>query len=189
MRPPFPRCLSQTIRPRSGNVIHGLRATLHRPPQLIRFRSCGTGRENVGDCGARYRSHRGRCVALGRPRTTGTASGRRLRRARQFQSSISDRHLPRGERCSHLAASLVSSRMKSVPQVRCPSCKKVGPWFEDKFGPFCSRRCKLVDLGKWFSEENCISEPLRAEHLDKLSEMTEEETGGKRGRPDSNTDA
>lgn len=69
--------------------------------------------------------------------------------------------------------------MKPVPQVRCPSCKKVGPWFEDKFGPFCSRRCKLVDLGRWFTEENCISEPLRAEHLEKLSE-SEGNPGGER---------
>ena len=27
----------------------------------------------------------------------------------------------------------------------------------DRFFPFCSRRCKLVDLGKWFDGEYCIS--------------------------------
>ena len=26
--------------------------------------------------------------------------------------------------------------------------------------PFCSRRCKLVDLGDWFDGEHRISEPL-----------------------------
>jgi len=49
--------------------------------------------------------------------------------------------------------------------VSCPTCKKEGDWFEGKFGPFCSKRCKLVDLGKWFGEENRISEPLRPDHF------------------------
>jgi endogenous inhibitor of DNA gyrase (YacG/DUF329 family) len=49
--------------------------------------------------------------------------------------------------------------------VNCPSCKKSGPWFDGKYGPFCSHRCKLVDLGKWFGEENRISEPLKPEHF------------------------
>lgn len=50
-------------------------------------------------------------------------------------------------------------------QVACPTCRKRGAWFEGKFGPFCSHRCKLVDLGKWFGEEHAISEPLKPEHF------------------------
>jgi len=50
-------------------------------------------------------------------------------------------------------------------------CKKEGDWFAAAYGPFCSKRCKLVDLGKWFGEENAISEPLRAEHLEELAEL------------------
>lgn len=46
-------------------------------------------------------------------------------------------------------------------KVKCPTCKKAGDWFEQSYGPFCSKRCKLVDLGKWLGEENRISEPLR----------------------------
>lgn len=49
--------------------------------------------------------------------------------------------------------------------VKCPTCKKQGEWFSTLYGPFCSNRCKLVDLGQWFSEENKISEPLRPEHF------------------------
>ena len=49
--------------------------------------------------------------------------------------------------------------------VPCPTCKKRGKWFETKYGPFCSHRCKLVDLGKWFEGEHAISEPLRPEHF------------------------
>ncbi len=50
-------------------------------------------------------------------------------------------------------------------KVKCPTCQLVGDWFSSGFGPFCSRRCKLVDLGKWFNEENKISEPLRPDHF------------------------
>jgi len=49
--------------------------------------------------------------------------------------------------------------------VPCPTCKRRGEWFETKYGPFCSHRCKLVDLGKWFEGEHTISEPLRPGHF------------------------
>ena len=32
---------------------------------------------------------------------------------------------------------------------RCPICRKPT---EQKFRPFCSRRCADIDLGRWFSE-------------------------------------
>jgi endogenous inhibitor of DNA gyrase (YacG/DUF329 family) len=61
--------------------------------------------------------------------------------------------------------------MKPVPKVRCPTCKKEGDWFTGAYGPFCSHRCKLIDLGKWFAQENVISEPLRPEHLEKYADL------------------
>jgi endogenous inhibitor of DNA gyrase (YacG/DUF329 family) len=46
--------------------------------------------------------------------------------------------------------------------MRCPICKKevtlTDPWI-----PFCSERCRLIDLGKWASEEYVISTPLTPE--------------------------
>lgn len=60
----------------------------------------------------------------------------------------------------------------STPQkVKCPGCQKSGDWFATPFGPFCSRRCKLVDLGKWFGEEHKVSEPLRPEHFAEFEEL------------------
>ncbi len=53
----------------------------------------------------------------------------------------------------------------------CPTCRKVGPWLEGPSGPFCSKRCRLIDLGKWLGEENCISGPLRPEHLDAYADL------------------
>lgn len=53
---------------------------------------------------------------------------------------------------------------KPAKHVACPVCKKKGDWFAGKYGPFCSYRCKLIDLGKWMGGEHVISEPLCPEH-------------------------
>ncbi len=42
--------------------------------------------------------------------------------------------------------------MKSS-KIRCPICKKETQWDNNPFKPFCSERCKLIDLGKWASED------------------------------------
>ena len=37
---------------------------------------------------------------------------------------------------------------------KCPICDaEVKPRAENKLFPFCSARCKTIDLGKWLSEE------------------------------------
>jgi uncharacterized protein len=36
---------------------------------------------------------------------------------------------------------------------KCPSCSKPVQWQDNPHRPFCSERCKLLDLGKWVSEE------------------------------------
>jgi uncharacterized protein len=34
--------------------------------------------------------------------------------------------------------------------VACPHCKKPVPWVKESiYRPFCSERCKLIDLGAW----------------------------------------
>ncbi len=41
--------------------------------------------------------------------------------------------------------------------VQCPTCKKPVPWVQDQhYRPFCSERCKLIDLGDWASEGHRI---------------------------------
>ena len=38
--------------------------------------------------------------------------------------------------------------------VKCPTCGREIEWSDrSPFRPFCSERCKLVDLGKWLGEE------------------------------------
>lgn len=42
--------------------------------------------------------------------------------------------------------------------VKCPTCNKQVAWTdEEKFRPFCSERCKLIDLGEWVMEEKKIA--------------------------------
>jgi len=44
--------------------------------------------------------------------------------------------------------------------VKCPHCKADVPWTaESKWRPFCSERCKLIDLGAWASERYRIETP------------------------------
>lgn len=57
------------------------------------------------------------------------------------------------------------SEDRNNPEVNCPQCRRRGRWFSGDHGPFCSKRCQMIDLGKWFDEENKIEEPLRPDHF------------------------
>jgi len=43
--------------------------------------------------------------------------------------------------------------------LRCPTCKTIVLRTDDYF-PFCSDRCRLIDLGKWASGGYRISSPV-----------------------------
>lgn len=45
--------------------------------------------------------------------------------------------------------------------MKCPICRKEVAR-TDPFLPFCSERCKVIDLGNWASEKYVISTPLPA---------------------------
>jgi uncharacterized protein len=48
-------------------------------------------------------------------------------------------------------------------QIICPICKKKTTWEENPWRPFCSERCKLIDLGNWVSEEYKIDGETKEE--------------------------
>ncbi len=48
---------------------------------------------------------------------------------------------------------------KRIRSLRCPTCRKLVLRDEPEF-PFCSERCRLIDLGKWASGGYVISTPL-----------------------------
>ena len=71
--------------------------------------------------------------------------------------------------------------MRAVRAIKCPACCKAGDWLAADYGPFCSHRCKLIDLGKWLGGEHAISEPLRPEHLEQYAELP---PGGQLDQPE-----
>lgn len=57
---------------------------------------------------------------------------------------------------------------ESVTTVKCPTCRKDVVWCSDNpYRPFCSRRCKLIDLGEWAQEKYTVA----AEEDDSLSDL------------------
>lgn len=43
------------------------------------------------------------------------------------------------------------------PLVNCPTCNKAVAWVaENRYRPFCSKRCKAIDLGAWAAEEYTV---------------------------------
>jgi endogenous inhibitor of DNA gyrase (YacG/DUF329 family) len=42
-------------------------------------------------------------------------------------------------------------------EVACPRCGTRRDWSGNPWRPFCSERCKLIDLGAWLTEKNAIA--------------------------------
>ncbi len=65
------------------------------------------------------------------------------------------------------------SHTQQVRRFRCPTCKRIVKYHEQdaaswtKFFPFCSERCKLIDLGAWFDAEYRI--PSRPDEESEVS--------------------
>jgi uncharacterized protein len=63
--------------------------------------------------------------------------------------------------------------MTSV-RVKCPTCRRELQWDAAPYRPFCSERCRLIDLGAWLSGERAIAAdatpPEEAPHADSQPE-------------------
>jgi len=44
----------------------------------------------------------------------------------------------------------------AVQRVKCPTCRREIDWSHSPFRPFCSERCRLIDLGAWLTEKHAI---------------------------------
>jgi endogenous inhibitor of DNA gyrase (YacG/DUF329 family) len=53
--------------------------------------------------------------------------------------------------------------------VRCPICKKEVALGNPNM-PFCSDRCRIIDLGNWASEKYVISTPTQQNEVEELEE-------------------
>jgi uncharacterized protein len=57
--------------------------------------------------------------------------------------------------------------------MRCPICRKVvSP--DSEFIPFCSDRCRIIDLGNWASEKYVISTPADPQVLEDVPEQEDD---------------
>ncbi|MEP6742590.1 MAG: DNA gyrase inhibitor YacG [bacterium] len=65
--------------------------------------------------------------------------------------------------------------------MNCPSCNKPVEWEGNPFRPFCSERCKLIDLGRWVDEEYRV--PGREVPM-KDAENVEDDSESARSNPD-----
>ncbi len=48
-----------------------------------------------------------------------------------------------------------------IPVARCPTCRRGVPP-GTAHAPFCSDRCRLLDLGRWLREEFAVPAPERS---------------------------
>ncbi len=59
--------------------------------------------------------------------------------------------------------------------VTCPTCKKKFNYYTSDFRPFCSERCRLIDLGQWLSESYSVPvEKLTEEESQTLEQLINE---------------
>ncbi len=64
--------------------------------------------------------------------------------------------------------------MKKI-NVICPTCKKSFDYYSSDFRPFCSDRCRLIDLGQWLNESYTVPvEKLTDDEAQTLEQLLNE---------------
>jgi hypothetical protein len=55
--------------------------------------------------------------------------------------------------------------------IACPNCKQLTEYSPNNpHRPFCSKRCKLIDLGLWASEQYAIPAVINLDDLDDMQD-------------------
>lgn len=65
--------------------------------------------------------------------------------------------------------------MNKLLKVKCPQCDTQFSYYESENRPFCSERCKMVDLGHWFEESYKVPDKEVAQPETKKNENTSNE--------------
>ena len=74
----------------------------------------------------------------------------------------------------------MATRKQSVKHLKCPTCGALVKASDEDF-PFCSDRCRTIDLGKWAMGVYKISSPV-------LDPEVLEDLGGATGRNEDSND-
>lgn len=56
-------------------------------------------------------------------------------------------------------------------KIKCPQCARLSIYSQkNKFRPFCSKRCRMIDLGDWAEGNHALAsdQPLREEDVDQI---------------------
>ena len=69
-------------------------------------------------------------------------------------------------------ASGYSVEMTNLLQIDCPYCGTRTSWYDNPSRPFCSERCRLIDLGRWDSEEYSVPGEKTDEQPDNTDETS-----------------
>ncbi len=70
---------------------------------------------------------------------------------------------------------------RPIVSVDCPTCGRKAPFdASNRWRPFCSGRCKTVDLGAWAAERYRIAGDSRSDGADDWSETADPACGGAR---------
>ena len=60
-------------------------------------------------------------------------------------------------------------------EVDCPNCKKKFNYYSSEFRPFCTEKCRLIDLGQWLTESYSVkAEKVTEEEFQQLEELIHE---------------
>jgi uncharacterized protein len=60
--------------------------------------------------------------------------------------------------------------MDQICPLKCPQCQQPVTWSGNPDRPFCSERCRLVDLGAWLDEGYSIPSGTPADHVEDKNE-------------------
>jgi uncharacterized protein len=65
---------------------------------------------------------------------------------------------------------------QAMPTVPCPTCQRPVEWSEvSPWRPFCSERCKLIDLGAWAAGQRAIPGDAGEDDEDTVDDEPREE--------------
>ncbi|HEX7928701.1 MAG TPA: DNA gyrase inhibitor YacG [bacterium] len=77
---------------------------------------------------------------------------------------------------------MATAPLRTPTKILCPRCGEVAAWTGNPFRPFCSERCKMIDLGAWASEDYKIpGKPLEPEEAMQALRDSERQAAEKEG--------
>jgi endogenous inhibitor of DNA gyrase (YacG/DUF329 family) len=61
--------------------------------------------------------------------------------------------------------------MNKVLKINCPHCKEEFNYYNSESRPFCSERCKMIDMGHWLNESYTVPIPQSPDKTPNIDEF------------------